>query len=214
MADAEKLPTRVKSVLEDPSAQAVARVYAKAFLDAAASVNVEEALEEFASFLDDVLDKNPEFQSVLCSGMLNRDETLALIDRVVAPYGSDLFTNFLRVLARHDRLGLLPLILGESQRQHLTRTGKQQVYVTTAKPLTDDSLKAIRERLEAVFSFEPVIETQVDSTLLGGIVIRVGSTVYDSSLRARMKQLRNRLSERALHEIQSGRDRFSHPAGD
>ena len=214
MADPEKLPTRVSSVLQDPSAQAVARVYANAFLDAAASVAVEPALEEFASFLDDVLQVHPDFESLLCSGMLNRDETLLLIDRIVAPFGSDLFSNFLRVLARHDRLELLPLILSESQKQHETRTGKQRVQVTSAKPLTDAALQNIGERLQAVFPFEPIVESEVDSSLLGGIVIRIGSTVYDSSLRTRMKQLRIRMSERALHEIQSGRDRFSHPEGD
>jgi F-type H+-transporting ATPase subunit delta len=49
---------------------------------------------------------------------------------------------------------------------------------------------------------------------LGGIVIRVGDTIYDSSLALRIKQLRERLRQRSLHEIQSGRDRFGHPEGD
>ena len=55
---------------------------------------------------------------------------------------------------------------------------------------------------------------QVDESLIGGLVIQVGDTVYDSSLRTRIKTLAGRLTERTLNEIQSGRDRFSHPEGD
>ncbi|MCA9036130.1 MAG: F0F1 ATP synthase subunit delta, partial [Planctomycetaceae bacterium] len=47
----------------------------------------------------------------------------------------------------------------------------------------------------------------------GGLIIQVGDTVYDSSLRSRLQQLRGRLVEKALNEIQSGRDRFSHTEG-
>ena len=100
-------------MLEDPSAQAVARTYAEAFLKAAGSVGVEASLEEFESFLDDVLAVNPEFASLLFSGILGRDEKISIINRAIAPHGSDIFVNFLRVLARHGRLELLSLIFKE-----------------------------------------------------------------------------------------------------
>lgn len=214
MAEKQALQARVRSVLEDPSSQAVARVYADAFLNAAAATGVEGALEEFGSFLDDVLRPNPEFEALLTSDIVNRDEKLRLIDRVVAPHGSELFTNFLRVLSRHDRLSLLPLVLETSRREHERRTGRQRVQVTSAKPLSDSSLEAIRERLKTTFEFEPIIRSETDPSLLGGLVIRIGNTVYDSSLKTRLKSLRERLRERSLHEIQSGRDRFSSPEGD
>lgn len=209
-------PVRVRppSVMEDPRARAIAHVYAEAFLNAAQSADVAAVLEEFASFLDDVLARNPEFASALCSGIIGREERLALIDRVVAPFGSELFTNFLRVLARHDRLDLLPLILDESRLGHERRTGRKRVQVTSALELSAGTRQALQERLAARFRFEPILQVSIDPGLLGGLVIRVGDTVYDSSLRTRMKQLRARLRERSLHEIQSGRDRFSHPEGD
>src|SRR5262245_15816702 len=111
MAKPERGATRVESVMEDPNAQAVARVYADAFVQAAKSSGLDGALEEFSSFLDDVVAKSPDFERLLYSGLLSRDEKLAIIERVVAPRGSEMFTNFLRVLARHDRLELLPTIL-------------------------------------------------------------------------------------------------------
>ncbi len=213
MADQE-IQTRVKSVLEDPSAQQVSRVYANAFLDAAAAAGVDNPLEELASFIDDVLSAFPEFEQLLLSGIVNRDEKLGLIKRVVGPNGSEFFANFLRVLAQHDRLELLDLILSESRTLHDERTGKKRVQVKSAVPLSDDAIQKIHNHLNETFPFEPIIESEVDASLLGGLVIRVDDQVYDSSLRTRMKQLQATLRERGVHEIQSGRDRFSHPEGD
>lgn len=208
MPETENIPTRLASVLEDPSATAVARVYADAFLDAAGA-DAEGALEEFTSFMDDVLAKYPEFGSILTTGFLSRDEKLALIDRTVAKFGSEMFVNFLRVLARHERLELLPAILRTSWIQHELRQGKRRVQVRTAVQLSGQELEKIRSRLAAEFPFEPVLVPAVDPSLLGGVVVQVGDTVYDSSLRNRMKQLRERLRQRSLQEIQRGRDRFS-----
>lgn len=213
MADAAADPTRISSVMEDPSALAVADVYAEAFLNAAAD-NAAELLEEFTSFNDDVLDGNPEFASLLYSAYFNREDKLALIDRVIGSRGSEAFTNFLRVLTRHDRLDLLPLILQRSWLQHEQRQGKRRVQVRSAVPLSEESLDTIKQQLNAALPFEPILIPEVDPDLLGGVVIQIGDTVYDSSLRNRMKQLRSRLRQRSLHEIQSGRDRFSHPEGD
>jgi F-type H+-transporting ATPase subunit delta len=211
---ADKPQTRIKSVLEDPSAQAIARVYAEAFLSAAADAGIEEALEEFASFLDDVLAAYPEFESLLLSGIVSRDEKVAIINRTIAPSGSEFFVNFLRVLARHDRLEILPLILSESRLRHEMLTGRKRVRVTSAQSLSDDRLATIRQQLDDALSFEPIVEPAVDESLLGGLIIQIEDTVYDSSLRTRLKQLRGRMRERSLHEIQSGRNRFSSPEGD
>jgi F-type H+-transporting ATPase subunit delta len=203
---------RVRSVMEDPRAEALARVYAGALLGAAGN-DVPGMLEELASFLDDVLARNPEFRKLLTSGMLSRDQKLGIIDRVVAPGGSPLLVNFLRVLARHDRLDLLPAIAGEARREWERRCGRGHVGLVAPFPLSDAQSEQIRSALAAVLPFQPILDVQVDPRLLGGLVIRVGDTVYDSSLRTRLKQLRSRLRARSLHEIQSGRDRFCSAEG-
>jgi F-type H+-transporting ATPase subunit delta len=214
MADPSALKTRVSSVLEDPSAVAIARVYAGAFLDALPPGEVESTLEEFQSFVDDVLASNPDFSRLLTSATLGCDHKLGLLDRVLSGRASPLFTNFLRVLARHERLDLLPSILQQAGLQFELRSGRKRVQVTSAVPLSGDDLQQIEKQLLATFPFQPVLEPAVDPSLLGGLRIRVGDTVYDGSLRARLKQLRQRVRERSLHEIQSGRNRFSHSERD
>jgi F-type H+-transporting ATPase subunit delta len=208
-----QLKTRPAHVLEDPSAKGVARVYVQAFLDAAQSVGIEAALEEFTSFVDDVLNKYPQFAAMLTSEATSIDAKLQLIERVVAPRASQFFTNFLRVLARHERLELLPLILGDAWLAHEARAGRKRVKVRTAVPLSDDQLAAIKQRLATAFSFEPVLIPEVDPSLIGGLVVQIGDTVHDASLSTKIRNLRHRLKEKYVHEIQSGRDRFSHPEG-
>jgi F-type H+-transporting ATPase subunit delta len=194
--------------MEDPSSQAIARTYADSLLDAAGT-QAEGALEELGSFVDDVLDKLPQLREVFFSRVIGREEKIRLIDQAIAPRTSPLVANFLRVLVRHDRLELIAPIVREARLRQETRAGKQRVQVKTALPLSDQARQRVRQRLADSFRFDPILETQVDPSLIGGIVIRVADTVYDSSLATRVAQLRDRIQQRSLHEIQSGRDRFS-----
>jgi F-type H+-transporting ATPase subunit delta len=198
----------------DPQTQAVARIYADAFLDAAPAGQTAELIEEFESFVNEVLVRSPEFRTLLNSVMISRDEKLAVLDRTVAKSASPTFANFLSVLAKHERLELLSDVLNEVHRQFEIRSGQKRVQIVSGRALTSASIENIQRQLEQTLPFQPILEVSVDPTLLGGLVIRVGDTVYDSSLRSRLKQLRDRLRQRSIHEIQSGRDRFSHSERD
>ena len=213
MADTSDIQTHVPSVMEDPSLLAVARVYAEAFLNAFGD-QARTGLEEFGSFMKDVLAAYSEFQQILLSPHVNRDDKLRMIDRAIAPFASEKFASFLRVLAGHDRMDLLPQIQQEAAVLQEQREGQQRVRVRSAVALSDDTLNSIRQQLNQSLPFEPVLVPSVDESLLGGVVIQIGDTVYDSSLRNRMQQLRDRLRQRSHHVIQSERDRFSHPEGD
>jgi len=199
--------------MADPREQSVAKVYAVAYLDAAGTAGIDSAVEDLNSFVDDVLGTQPEFDQLLRGMSLNRDDKLQLIERVVAGRTSPLFASLLRVLAKHDRLALLPSLRKVTNAEAERRSGRRRVRVTSATELTPSTVDAIRASLGQALQCEPILETQVDLKLVGGLVIRVGDTVYDGSVKTQVKQLRARLRERCLNEIQRGRDRFSHPEG-
>ncbi len=209
MTHIEQAQVGPSHVLADPSAQAVAKVYAVSYLDAARQVGVENPLEDIESFVSDVLGSSREFANLLTSSLTSQEQKAGLIDRVVRPRAAEFFTNFLHVLSRHDRLDLLPLIAQEARAEHEVRTNQKRVLVKSAVALSDEQLGAVTERLRSTFGFQPILESRVDQSLLGGLVIQVGDTVYDGSLRARLRTLKQRLRERYLNEIQSGRNRFS-----
>lgn len=205
----EQAPVGPTHVLADPSEQAVARVYAVSYLDAARQANQSDPLDELESFISDVLGSSREFSKLMTSVATTRDQKGELIDRVVRPRASEFFTNFLHVLARHERLDLLPVIAQQARMEFDVRSNRKRVLVKSAVPLNDEQSDAVVERLRSTFGFEPILEVQVDPSLLGGLVVQVGDTVYDGSLRTQLKSLKQRLRERYLNEIQSGRNRFS-----
>ena len=99
------------------------------------------------------------------------------------------------MLAGHDRLELLALIVQQARLRQEVRSGKQRVKVKTALPLNDQARERLRQRLAESLPFDPILETQIDPSLIGGIVIRVADTVYDSSLATRLAITRTHPAE-------------------
>ena len=205
---------RPDTALEDPGALAVATMYARSYMTSAVQNGVTAPEEELNSLVDDVLLAIPEFEDLLLSDSVGRDDKLAIVDRVIAPKSTEFFANFLRVLIRHGRIAMLPMIQSVLGRLQEEAAGKRRVRVRSARPLSNDSRTQICDELRSRLGFEPLLQEAVDASLIGGMILQVGDTVYDSSLRSRLKELKGRLVEKALNEIQSGRDRFSHPERD
>lgn len=198
---------------EVPGARSVAKVYSTAYLDSAGPDGTAAAVEELGSFVNDVLGANPGFERLLRTQDLTNEGKLQLLEKVVIPRSTPLFANFIRVVAHHERLELLPLIYQLAVEEVERRMGQRRVQVTSAIELSQQALDSIRNSMASALSTQPILETRVDPSLLGGMKIRVGDTVYDGSLKTQVKQLRARLRERCLNEIQRGRDRFSHQDG-
>jgi F-type H+-transporting ATPase subunit delta len=206
----EQIKTRPGHVLEDPGAMAVASLYARSYLNAAAN-KASDAEQELVSFVDDVLVGNPDFYTLLISDSIGKKDKLELVDRAITSRCSEFFANFLKVLIRHGRMELIDEIREVVVRVREELAGQQRVGVRSAQPLTDKSRERVASQLKDKLGFDPILQESVDEGLIGGLIIQVGDTVYDSSLRTRLKTLAGRLTERTLNEIQSGRDRFSHP---
>jgi F-type H+-transporting ATPase subunit delta len=211
---AQAIQNSLSRQAEDPRVQSVARVYAVGLLDAAARDGaVDGVLEELGSLVDDVLSPNPDFEQLLCTGLTTQEDKLRLIEKVLASRGSPLLVNLLNVLAKHERLDVLRAVRAVAVREQEQRQGRVRVKVTSAAALSDSAVESLRQQLSQALSADPILEPVVDPQLLGGLVIRIGDTVYDGSVRNRLRQLRGKLRQRCLNEVQRGRDRFSHPAG-
>ena len=82
------------------------------------------------------------------------------------------------------------------------------IHVTSAVPLSDAQRERLRQDVRAVVNWEPVLDETVDPAVLGGLIIRVQDWVYDASVKSRLESIREQLTQRSGHEIQSRRDRF------
>ena len=144
---------------------------------------------------------------------VGREAKAAVLRKAFGGRSSDLFVNFLVVLNNHDRLDLLRPIQRTYRELFDERAQRIRVHVRSAVPLPDDQQQRLRDELRQTFHRDPILVTEVDPDLLGGLVVRVGDWLYDASIRTRLANLKNDLIERSSHEIQSRRDRFSSADG-
>lgn len=189
--------------------------YAKALLGAADSAGAVDAVaEELDSLLDDVFAASDEAKRALTSPWVLHEDRVRLIDRLFAGQATQTFVNFLKVLSEKERLELLPTIRTQLHELLNERAGKIAVEVESAAPLDAESRARLLATLQRCLGGEPVLSERVRPELVGGVVFRVGDTVFDGSVATRLQRLKSRMIDRSIHEIQSGRNRFSSPAGD
>ena len=202
--------TEPKEQFADIGAKRLATIYSEALLNAAqASDSVAQVLEEIDSVIDDVFKGNPRLEALLAGAAVGRKTREEAIQKVFASRACDTFYKFLQVLNNHDRLDLLRPIRRALHELSDERLRRLRVLVTSAVALSDTFKTRIRDTIQTQFQLEPVLVEKMDPTVLGGMKIRIGDTVYDATLLTRIHNLRNQLIARSSHEIQSRRDRFS-----
>jgi F-type H+-transporting ATPase subunit delta len=205
--------SKPRSTAVNVGAQQVATVYAKAFLGAAENAGKTDALVEELSTVGSVLAEYPKLEAVLGSALVDTEEKLGILDRVFGPQLSPLTLNFLKVVARHGRLDIVRSVDEEARKLHDVLRGRVRVEVRTATPLDDHLAKRVEGSLRELLGGNPYVDPAVDPELIGGVVLRVGDTVYDGSIARQLSQVREQMITRSIHEIQSRRDRFRHSGG-
>jgi F-type H+-transporting ATPase subunit delta len=106
--------------------------------------------------------------------------------------------NLIGLMIRRGRIEELPRIAAEFRRLDNARQGITLATATSAAPLTPDEIQAVTERMEQFTGGRVELEVQVDPSLLGGLVVRVGDQLLDGSVRGRLERLRNQLVSGAL----------------
>ena len=106
--------------------------------------------------------------------------------------------NLIGLMLRRGRIHELPRLAAEFRRLDDARQGITMATATSAAPLTPDEVRALTQRMEQFTGGRVELELQVDPSLLGGLVVRVGDRLIDGSVRGRLERLRNQLVSGAL----------------
>ncbi len=213
--DSEARDARLAAEVDaDVGVRHVGDVYAEALLGAAEKAGQAEAvLAELDSLLADVLDPFPKLERILASALVSHEEKVGILDRTLGRRASPLVLNFLKVVSRHGRLDCLRAIHRQARELYDQMRGRVPVRVSTATPLAPGLARRIADNLRKLLDGEPILDQRVDPGLIGGIVVRVGDTVYDASVANQLNTVRQQMIDRTAHEIQTRRDRFRYPAG-
>lgn len=178
---------------------AVANQYAKALLETVSQPgrgsNAEQALSELDLF-NELLKSSRELRTALLSPAVSFTQKQRVILQLggMLGLGADM-KSFLSVVTRHRRLNLLPAIRTRYEALLDETLGLVRAAVSTAQPLGANGRAAIAAALAQVTGREVRCDYEVDGALVGGVAVRVGSTMYDGSVRGQLNSLRRRLSE-------------------
>ena len=134
---------------------------------------------------------------VLANPALPLDQRQHVVDRVFDGL-SQPARNLVALLVKRRRIEQLPRVAAEFGRLDDQRQGIVHASATSALPLTDTEIRALTARLEQMTGGTVALRTEVDESLLGGLIVQVGSRLIDASVRGRLERLRNQLAAGAL----------------
>ena len=170
--------------------------YARALLDVAIkeSVDLDTMGQELDEFLG-LLQKERALERVLMNPAVPVPRKKAAVTELARLAGqSSVVSKLMVLLAESDRLKLLPELVAAYHEMLMTRQGVVRAEVTSAEPLPTDRVDAIQQRLAAMTGKRVTMVAKVDKDILGGVIARVGSTVYDASIATQLKKIRERLT--------------------
>jgi F-type H+-transporting ATPase subunit delta len=122
-------------------------------------------------------------------------QKVAVLDGMNARLGmSQQARNFIAVLINHDRIHALDEVLAEFRHEMNARLGISEVLVTTARAMDDQERRALEARIAEMTKTQVSATFHEDASLLGGVIVQVGSTVYDGSVRGRLDRLKEELA--------------------
>ena len=178
------------------STRASAARYAKALFDVASAESTpEQAEKELAAFAD-LVAAHDELRQALASPAIPAARKRAVVAQLLdRQHPSGPVRKLLLLLAERDRLELLTDLVSVYHERVMEHLKVVQAEVTTATPLPPDQAAQLQQRLGASIGRTVTLTTKVDPALIGGMVTRIGSTVYDGSVATQLTTLRQRLTE-------------------
>jgi len=172
--------------------------YAKALLDVASQEAPQGGIEQVAVELDAFLAlvrEHPALERVLTNPAVPAPRKRAAVVELTRLAGlTPIVSKLLVLLAERDRLVLLPDLASIYRDLLMERQNVVRAEVTTATPLAEDRVHAIERGLAGVTGKRVSMSARVDEGIVGGVVARVGSTVYDASIATQLKKIRERLT--------------------
>lgn len=176
------------------STRTAATRYAKALLDVAANDADAAAVDRDLSALNAAMHGNRELQQALTSPSVRAAGKRRIAAAIAERLGLGATTRrAIDLLADRDRLGQLDELLAVYRERLLDRQRVQRAHVRSAAPLSPEVTQALEARLSAVTGTTVKVDAAVDPALIGGVLAKVGSTVYDGTVKTQLEKLRKQL---------------------
>ena len=177
------------------SVQIVARRYSTALADVALEKKEATEVQRELSAWEQMIAASPALQEIIRNPTIAFDQKQALLKSLIQRTRPRQTTaNFLNVLLHNQRLTDLAEINRRFTEVLDERAGMVAARVTTARPVAESSQRALHTTLSALTKRKVRIDFQTDPDLIGGLVTRIGSTVYDGSVRNQLQRIKEKMA--------------------
>lgn len=174
----------------DSEEEHVGEVYAKALLGVARKAsNTDELLSQFQTVVEEVFGKHPKLEAALNSPKLSLEQKESLLEKILGSHVDPTLMKFLKILCRRQRLNFVRGIQRSITEFRDEELGRVRVIVTSALELSANEIDGIRNQLKAKLNREVSVVTKIDPDIIGGLVLRIGDTVFDGSVTGKFDQL-------------------------
>ncbi len=166
--------------------------YARAFLDVVTAAHLDTAAldKQFADF-EATWDGSPELQTFFQNPAVTALQKVGILDKLNAKLGLQKeLRNLLAVLINNDRIGHVHEVAAAYRKELQEQLGIRQAEIVTARELNSEERSQLIEGVGKLAGAKIQADFKLDGSILGGVVVRIGSTVYDGSVRGQLDRLK------------------------
>jgi F-type H+-transporting ATPase subunit delta len=168
----------------------VAYRYAKALIDLANEQGVVSAVNEDMSFFESVCNENDNFVAVMANPIVRHDKKLGILKKIFENKVNPVTFSIFNVLTKKNREKLIYPIAKEFQKLFNTQSGIQIATVSTVEVLTEKQREEFKNIVAAATNKKVELEEKIDSSLIGGYILRVGDTQIDTTVKKKLNELK------------------------
>jgi F-type H+-transporting ATPase subunit delta len=174
----------------------IAARYAAALFELAKEGKALPTLETDTTALGDALTISPDLAAMVASPVVGREDQARAMAAIAAKMGlSELMSNTIALMASKRRLFVLPQLVADLRARIAAEKGEMTADVVSATKLTAAQAKTLAATLKAKVGKDVKLNATVDESLIGGLIVKLGSTMIDTSVKAKLAALQNAMKE-------------------
>ena len=170
--------------------------YSLALYELAIEANKLAEIEDHSFSIIDLIAISEDFRSLIKNPTNNKEDQFNILNKISEQYKlNELLTKFLKFLVSKRRFFYVDKILKSFVETCSIKRGELKAELTSAKDLTENEINNIKEELTKNFSSKIKLNYKHDASLIGGLIVQVGSTMVDTSIKNKLQQIENRMIE-------------------
>ncbi|GAA0700577.1 F0F1 ATP synthase subunit delta [Paraclostridium ghonii] len=173
----------------------IASRYAEALFQVGEESNSTENLYNELKAVVDIIKENKEFSNILKSPIVSKEDKKDLISNVFGSQINKEMLNFMKILADKDRLALIASITEAFKTLLNDKNNILEGIAITALPMKDDELEGLQGKLSAKYNKTVILKNEVDESVLGGVLVRLGNEEIDGTVKNRLDKMKEQLSQ-------------------